>query len=305
MDPVCEYTSPETDSYLGFAHVDTPNIGPMIVYFVSIGLHMMATMLFNERISIGVLRHCSLSNIKESAKNAWTNIGVTTSLVMTTIIGALIEGHEITPQGYCLGSYQLFQIRQVYVALCLVCLFANINCILYCVLTLSYWDSLTDADAVKFLRQNPQVLGETIIYMMESYVFFVLALAAWIYGTYGRPMAFGIFIALFLSAFSNIARIWWNLSAFDPTKAGATRRKVGMCARTGKQWQHLLDQVSERQPMAAQSPRSAGTGVCPKDSDEESCVCEDATNQLGDESNAPEEVHSGDADKSCGQYIAC
>ena len=53
-------------------------------------------------ISLSLLRNCSLDDVKNSARNAWTNIGVTTSLVMTTVVGALIEGHEISPQGLCM-----------------------------------------------------------------------------------------------------------------------------------------------------------------------------------------------------------
>ncbi|CAE7734965.1 unnamed protein product [Symbiodinium sp. CCMP2456] len=278
---VCRPNSTEeAQSYFGYAHVDTPNLGPWIVYAVSFALHLTATMAFNDRISISILRHCSLRRVKDSAKNAWTNIGVTTSLVLTTVIGALIEGHEITPQGYCIGEYQMFQIRQIYVALCLTCFFANINCILFCVLTLFHWDSLTDADAIEFLRHNPQILGETVIYMMESYLFFVLAIAAWLYGTYGRPIVFGIFLALAGSALANTARVWWNLASFDPK---APRRPSRRWGRTGQRWQHVLDQVSEHERLELKPGEDSILEGAPARSsnrdDSESDVSHEATNR--------------------------
>ena len=175
-------------------------LGAWLVYSISVCGHLLVTLCFRVKISISLLKRCSLDDIKECAKNAWTNIGLTTSLVMTTIIGALIEGHEMTPQGFCMDRLSLLHTQQIYVAFCMACLFANVNCIIYCVLNLFYWDSLSQTDAVAFLRENPQVLGETIIYMVESYVFFIAAIGTWIYATYGRTFLSGIVAAFATTA---------------------------------------------------------------------------------------------------------
>lgn len=76
--------------------------GCWIVYGTALLGHLVVTKLFTVKISLSLLRNCSLDDVKNSARNAWTNIGVTTSLVMTTVVGALIEGHEISPQGLCM-----------------------------------------------------------------------------------------------------------------------------------------------------------------------------------------------------------
>ena len=228
--------------------------GAFIVYAASITVHIVCACLFKVKISISLLRHCSIEDIKSSARNAWTNIGVTTSLVMTTVVGALIEGHEMSPQGFCMDKQQLLHLQQIYVSLCIACLFANINCIIYCVLNLFYWDSLTEADAVAFLRQNPQVLGETVIYMVESYVFFVLVIGVWFYTTYGQTLTTGIFISFTTTLICNLAKVWTNLIRWKPTASAPSSKTCCGCCRTKSktckeevEWFQLMDAITQPQ----------------------------------------------------------
>lgn len=83
-----------TDSEPVYSDHGFVGLGSYIVYCVSVSLHLLCTHFFKVRISISLLRHCAIQDIKNSARNAWTNIGVTSSLVMTTVVGALIEGRE-------------------------------------------------------------------------------------------------------------------------------------------------------------------------------------------------------------------
>ncbi|CAJ1327406.1 unnamed protein product [Effrenium voratum] len=220
--------------------------GAYIVYGTALGGHVLCAALFKVKISISLLRHCSIQNIKSSAQNAWTNIGVTTSLVMTTVVGALIEGHEMSPQGFCMEPQQRIHVQQIYVSLGIACLFANINCIIYCVLNLFYWDSLTEADAVAFLRQNPQVLGDTVIYMVESYVFFMLMIAAWVYGTYGAQLMNGIMVSCTATLVANLAGVWGNLILWRPTSA--QKQGQACCRRKPRkdqvEWNQLMDAMA-------------------------------------------------------------
>ena len=194
------------------------SVGCWIVYSTAVLGHLLVSKLFTVKISLSLLRNCSLDDVKSSARNAWTNIGVTTSLVLTTVVGALIEGHEISPQGLCMDPAQLLATQQIFVSLCLACLFANVNCIIYCVLNLFYWDSLKEKDAIAFLKQNPEVLGETVIYMVESYIFFLAVIATWLYGTYGRTLATGMYISFTSALIGNLAGVWVNLARFRPQK---------------------------------------------------------------------------------------
>ena len=248
-------------------------LGAWMVYGITLVGHLFITMRFRVKISISLLKRCSLHDIKETVKNAWTNIGITTSLVMTTIIGALIEGHEITPQGFCTDHLTLLHIKQIYVALCMACLFANVNCIIYCVLSLFYWDSLSQTDAMAFLRENPQVLGETVIYMVESYILFIAAIATWIYGTYGQTFITGIFPCFALSALINLSIVWGNLHFFypkDPHLAHQIRlERRCCCCSCGRRkpgvdcqnWIRVMDAISELQPSesAEEKPKKANT----------------------------------------------
>jgi len=218
-------------------------LGAWLVYGLSVTGHMIMFLTFRVKISISLLKRCSFDDIKDATKNAWTNIGLTTSLVMTTIIGALIEGHEITPQGFCLDHLDVLHVRQTYVAFCVACLFANLNCIIYCVLNLFYWDSLSKSDAIAFLNQNPQVLGETVIYMVESYIFFVGAVGTWIYGTYGLSYLTGIFIPFAATASVNLSVVWLNLDRFKPRDVNVIGNRCGSKDRL--RWIQVMQAISE------------------------------------------------------------
>lgn len=219
-------------------------LGAWLVYGLSVTGHMIMFLMFRVKISISLLKRCSFHDIKDATKNAWTNIGLTTSLVMTTIIGALIEGHEITPQGFCLNHLDVIHVRQTYVAFCVACLFANLNCIIYCVLNLFYWDSLSKSDAIAFLNQNPQVLGETVIYMVESYVLFVGAVGTWIYGTYGFSCLSGIFLPFAATASVNLSVVWLNLDRFKPRDV-KVNRKSHCGSKDRLRWIQVMQAISE------------------------------------------------------------
>ena len=228
----------------GGGHSLALGLGAWLVYGFAVTGHLIILLQFRVKISISLLKRCSFHDIKDATKNAWTNIGLTTSLVMTTIIGALIEGHEITPQGFCLNHADALHIRQIYVAFCIACLFANLNCIIYCVLNLFYWDSLSESDAIAFLNQNPQVLGETVIFMVESYIFFVGAVGTWIYGTYGVSYFSGIFLPFLATASVNLSVVWSNLDRFKPHDVKFNRN-----ARCGSKdrlrWIQVMQAISE------------------------------------------------------------
>eukprot|EP00438_Fugacium_kawagutii_P001785 Skav235964 [mRNA] locus=scaffold592:102916:103809:- [translate_table: standard] len=235
-------------------------LGAWLVYGISVALHLFITFRYRVRISISLVKHCSSHDVKESVKSAWTNIGLTTSLVMTTVIGALIEGHEITPQGFCMDHPSLLHTQQIYVALCVACLFANVNCIIYCVLNLFYWDALSEEDAIVFLRENPQVLGETVIYMVESYIFFIAAIATWIYGTYGITFLTGIFVSFALSAAINLSNVWANLDKFNPKDPKAQCAMQRPCCRAcgglgadAQQWIRVMESLSDSKKESPQS----------------------------------------------------
>eukprot|EP00434_Breviolum_minutum_P026456 symbB.v1.2.023390.t1/scaffold2138.1/size88104/2 len=228
-------------------------LGAWLVYGLSVTGHMIMFLMFRVKISISLLKRCSFHDIKDATKNAWTNIGLTTSLVMTTIIGALIEGHEITPQGFCLNHLDVIHVRQTYVAFCVACLFANLNCIIYCVLNLFYWDSLSKSDAIAFLNQNPQVLGETVIYMVESYVLFVGAVGTWIYGTYGFSCLSGIFLPFAATASVNLSVVWLNLDRFKPRDV-KVNRKSHCGSKDRLRWIQVMQAISEHPQ--AESPQA-------------------------------------------------
>ena len=179
---------------------------------------------------------------------------------------------------------------------------ANINCIIYCVLNLFYWDSLTESDAIGFLRENPQVLGETVIYMVESYVFFVLVIATWYYATYGQRLATGIFISITATCIANLATVWANLLRWRRNKRSDDFPTCGKCCK-GKgrkrpeelEWFQLMDSmVRSDTAVSEQGAAAASTDAATDEVDtpQERRVTNEANDMTNEACEGAERLHA-------------
>ena len=108
------------------------------------------------------------------------------------------------------------------------------------------------------------------------------------YGTYGRPIVFGIFTALVGSALANTACVWWNLASFDPK---APRRPRRRWRRMGQRWQQVLDQVSEHERLDLKPGEKSILEAAPAKSsirdDSESDVSHETTNRATTDASTP------------------
>ena len=72
-------------------------IVPTIIAVITAVVHLIVMKCFAQKLGADILEHCTADKLKETVCKAYENIGITTSLVMTTVVGLLIEGHEISP----------------------------------------------------------------------------------------------------------------------------------------------------------------------------------------------------------------
>lgn len=166
------------------------------------------------RISFDILEHCDPKGIKDSSKNAWTNLAVTSALVLTMVM-AMLQVDPISPVGFELTKYELIQVQQWYVALCIGSLLFNLLCIIVCVVNLSYVDPLTDLNAMKFFLANADTIGDPVILMAESFIFFIAAIFVWCLASYG--LAIGLTMLLSSIVFvATAGNVWKNRAKFSP-----------------------------------------------------------------------------------------
>ena len=160
------------------------------------------------------------TNSKNTVCKAYEVNSVTTALIMTTVAGLLVEGHEMTPHYFCLNTDFLMHLRQTYVAICIYCLSACILCVVLCTLNFFYLNSLSPKDAELYLTPRGgglQGVGETMIFLVEAYILFTMAIGVWVGTQYGA-MFLLIAVTLLCSNGYVVTRRWRNLSKFNPEK---------------------------------------------------------------------------------------
>ena len=194
----------------------TPSYVASVVVSVLALLFFILGQAFTTRVSIDILEHCNPEGLKESAKNVWTNVGVTSALVLTMVM-AMLQIDDIEPRGFALDAGDKFQLQQFYGALCIASLLFNLLAIMSCVVHLSYVDPLSDVDAIKFFLMRIDSIGDPIVYMVESCIFFMGAVSVWVLGTFGLAMAIMNLVALLIFVIGN-GLLWAKISLFTPHK---------------------------------------------------------------------------------------
>ncbi|CAE7213798.1 AASDH [Symbiodinium sp. CCMP2456] len=120
------------------------------------------------------------------------------------------------PRGFTLEPADKIQLQQFYGSLCMASLLFNLLCIMSCVVHLSYVDPLSELDAIKFFLMRIDSLGDPIVFMVESCIFFMGAVSVWVLGTFGLALALQNFVCLIIFIAGN-AQLWAKTSAFAPS----------------------------------------------------------------------------------------
>lgn len=112
--------------------------------------------------------------------------------------------------------------QQWYMALCMGSLLFNLLCITVCVVNLSYVDPLTELNALKFFLANADTIGDPVVLMAESFIFFIAAIFVWCLGTYGLASGMLMLLASIVFVLS-AANVWKNRAKFTAANVDWTQ----------------------------------------------------------------------------------
>lgn len=171
-------------------------VGPLAVVIMSF-IFWRAGQMVTTKVSFDVLQNCDVDCMKEAVKNSWTNMAVTAALLLTLVV-AMLQLDPMGPVGFEIDDVVLEHVQQTYIALCIGAMFFNLLSIFYSIIYLSFVDPLRNIDVMKFLVTFPDSIGDPAIWLAEGCIFMWLAIALWVFGTYGAHQlvtAIGFFIA--------------------------------------------------------------------------------------------------------------
>lgn len=131
-------------------------------------------------------------------------------------------------------------------ALCMGSLLFNLLCITVCVVNLSYVDPLTELNALKFFLANADTIGDPVVLMAESFIFFIAAIFVWCLGTYGLASGMLMLLASIVFVLS-VANVWKNRAKFTPGNVDWTQDTSLWRRECTSWWSH-----GESSAMAAQ-----------------------------------------------------
>lgn len=181
-------------------------VGAVVVAIAALIIAILGQ-LVTTKISFDILENCQPHGIKESSKNLWTNVGLTSALLVTMVM-AMLQVDPIAANGFDLDPTDRMHLQQFYVSLCIASLLWNLICIVTCVINLSYVDPLSDIDAIAFFLNNADAIGDPAVFLGESCIFFMFAILVWVLGTYG--IAQGVLMGSAMLTFIIVALGTWR-----------------------------------------------------------------------------------------------
>ncbi|CAE7479107.1 unnamed protein product [Symbiodinium natans] len=189
---------------------------PVIVSACLIVLHGFLWLGFRTRIAWNLFGRTQVDQVKDAVIKAVENNLMATSFIMTTVVGLLVDGHEIETVDGSFDPEFRKHLRLTFVTLCVWCLGMSISCLIYCLLTIHYFHPLRgDVPSVAFLVWNLRTIGTMFVLMIESYFIFALAVGAWVLGTYA--WAGGIMYLIILALFTGMVLfVWLGLGRMHP-----------------------------------------------------------------------------------------
>lgn len=196
-------------------------VGLIVMLIVAALLLLVFHFKVSFAIAVDILEHCPLLEVKDAACKVYENLGLLTALVLTTVPGMLLDGHEIEAYHPCLAESQSMQ-RKAFVVLCVACLISSIVCVVLCLLNHFYLGSLSEATAVDFMIDNGAGIGEAILWAVLTYFLLWAACFWWASSNYGLSVGFWTIGSALLGAMTIGVR-WRAISHYDPER----KRKNG------------------------------------------------------------------------------
>lgn len=212
---------------------ETHWVGPVVVIGVVAVVLIFSQRFMTTRISFDVLESADLQNLKDSAKNNWTNIGVASALLIT-LVAAMMQADPLTPSGFELDEDTLINLEQTYMTLTIIAFGFFLLSILECVVFMSYVDPLTPADAVKFFLNQPDAIGDPITFLGLGSLCMYGGLTVWVWACRGAFQGFVMIVVLIVCAQALGVSVIRSAS-FDPRKFDCSFTQDEDAVRFGKE----------------------------------------------------------------------
>ena len=213
--------------------------GTVSFLLVAVSFHTLVFIVYADDIGKDLVEHCKNDDKKEAICKILENVGITSALVLTTIAGVLTTkmekaaGHDkddvfqeaLAAWGNLTDTSNLAAIVATrYGAVGVLGLISSFAAVVLSVVNHFYLSSLTPTLAAEWLTEHPTAVGETVLYMGESYYYFAFTIVIWCRFAYGNKFSF-MALLMFLLVTANIScRCVW-LSSFRPTEKGTEAKK--------------------------------------------------------------------------------
>lgn len=165
------------------AETDLFWIGPLVVVIFTLILWRLLQQV-TTRISFQVLENCDAECLKESVKNNWTNMAVTSALCLTLVV-AMLQVSPVESVHWEIEMSTRTHLQQTYITLCVGATLCTLVSVFYCIIYLSYVDVLNQTDVMKYLLTYPDSLGDPVVWLFEGCVLLWFAISIWVFCAFG------------------------------------------------------------------------------------------------------------------------
>lgn len=248
--PIAKHAPYDPDQY----HV-------LIVASIVLVVHLGIRFGCAKMVGDDILEHCKCGSgpqknkpHKEVMCKIYENVGITSSLILTTVGGLLASDRdtEDSPDDHDWDN----DVAKWYCFFGMLCLLASIACVILCVVSHFYLNSLSEDLAEHFMDANPTLIGEVVLYMAESYLFFVATFFLWFRVVHGATFGRAVLLIALLIVLNLVVR-FLSLSGYKPPAAGkllVTAKQMIFGSSSSKEHQLPLAKSKAGHPPAPPRP---------------------------------------------------
>lgn len=202
-----------------------------------------------SRVSLDIMEFCDLSCLQESSQSIWSNLGVTSALILT-VAASMLQVDQIEPRFAHseATSESLGHIHATYDLLCGVSLLYSAAAMLQCVLSLCYVNPLSNKDTIKFFIANPASIGNVALNTIFGCFYCALGIVVWIFGTSG--VAHGCIFVVFMIV-ALVCLLWevYDKASFDPSGLTPKSSEWTWTTKPREEWPYFVRGVKSEKEL--------------------------------------------------------
>jgi len=180
-----------------------------------------------RQVSLDIMENADLEILKETAKNCWTNMGVTAALILT-VDAAMLQADPIEPHFRVAEDDEddfAFDLEKLQLTLDLLAGISLVYCmwaVIGCVVALMYVEPLSNTDAIKFFVANPASIGTPALSIGFACLYTLVAAGMWVVGSSGvfNAAVYYTFLLVVLLVTIGEAR---DKAGFDPVAGNSSK----------------------------------------------------------------------------------